>query len=159
VRAAAGEPVLGICGGLQLLGERIEDPHGVDGASNGLGHLPLITTFARDKLTRRTATRFGKLARPWHTLAGLSFSGYEIRHGRTRVTGNVSPALPDGLGFARGPVLGIYLHGLLEDSAAVAALLGDAPARTLEATFDELADAVEGHLDLTAVEALLGAPV
>jgi adenosylcobyric acid synthase len=158
-RVASGEHVLGICGGLQLLGERIEDPEGVDGAGDGLALLPLATTFAPDKLTRRTDATFAELAPPWQALSGLAVSGYEIRHGRTRVTGPVGRALPGGLGFARGPVLGVYVHGLLEDPAVVAALLGEAPVRTLDQAFDELADAVEHHLDLTAVESLLGAAV
>jgi adenosylcobyric acid synthase len=146
--------VLGICGGLQLLGKRIEDPHGVDGAGEGLGLLPLVTAFARDKLTRRTAARFGALTAPWQPLAGLAISGYEIRHGNTAVSGTVLEALPDGLGFASGPLLGVYLHGLLEDPSLLFALLGEAPERTLDQTFDELADAVERHLNLSPVEAL-----
>jgi adenosylcobyric acid synthase len=156
-RVAAGGPVLGICGGLQLLGECIDDPHGVDGAGEGLGLLPVITTFEREKLTRRTEARFAKLAPPWDGLCGRRVAGYEIRHGATRVTDSVVKALPDGLGFARGPVLGVYLHGLLENPDVVAALLGEAPSRTLDASFDELADAVEQHLALESVEALLGA--
>jgi adenosylcobyric acid synthase len=158
-RAAAGGRVLGICGGLQLLGERIDDPHGVDGDGRGLGLLPVSTEFCRDKLTRRTGTRFAELGPPWYVLSGLAVSGYEIRHGRTRVTGAVEPALPNGLGFASGPVLGVYLHGLLEDPTVVAALVSEGPTRSLEDTFDELADAVERHLDFAAVEALVGAAV
>jgi adenosylcobyric acid synthase len=158
-RVAAGGPMLGICGGLQLLGERIEDRDGVDGDGLGLGLLPVSTQFAKDKVTRRTGVRFADLSPPWHALSGLAVSGYEIRHGRTRVNGAVERALPDGLGFASGPILGVYLHGLLEDPAVVEALIGEAPARTLEQTFDELAEAVEHHLDLTTVEALIGAAV
>jgi adenosylcobyric acid synthase len=151
-RVAAGRRVLGVCGGLQLLGKRIDDPHGVDGAGAGLGLLPLITSFARDKLTRQTATRFAALAPPWQSLSRLPVSGYEIRHGQTTATVPVDLALPDGVGFVCGAVLGVYLHGLLEDPAVVAALIGDAPPRTLERTFDELADTVERHLDLSVVE-------
>jgi len=121
--------------------------------------LPLITTFARDKLTQRREARFASLAPPWQMLSGLNTSGYEIRHGRTRITGAVVTALPDGLGFARGPILGVYLHGLLEDPAVVKALIGEAPARSLADVFDELADAAERHLVLKQVEALLGASV
>jgi adenosylcobyric acid synthase len=158
-RVAGGGRVLGVCGGLQLLGERIDDPDGVDGSGRGLGLLPLTTTFAREKLTRRTEMRFGQLEPPWGALSSLAVSGYEIRHGRTRVTGPCDRALPGGLGFARGPVLGVYLHGLLEEVQVVAALVGEAPSRTLDQCFDELADAVERHLDLANVESLLGAAV
>jgi adenosylcobyric acid synthase len=158
-RVASGGRVLGICGGLQLLGERIDDPHGVDGSGRGLGLLPLTTTFVREKLTRRTERRFGQLEPPWRALSSLAVSGYEIRHGRTRVTGPLDLALPDGVGFASGPVLGAYLHGLFENSEVVAALVGEAPPRTLHQSLDELADAVEQHLDLAVVESLLGAAV
>jgi adenosylcobyric acid synthase len=157
-RASRGERVLAICGGVQLLGERIDDPHGVDGGGEGLGLLPLQTTFARDKLTRRTVTRFGELASPWQSLSQLATAGYEIHHGQTTTRGSLARALPDDLGFARGAVLGVYLHGLLEDPRLVAALLGERPARTLEDTFDGLADAVERHLDLAVVDELIGMP-
>src|SRR5205814_1447334 len=82
-RVTRGERVLAICGGLQLLGERIDDPHGVDGAGDGLGVLPLQTTFAREKSTRHTVTRFGELKSPWQSLSQLAIAGYEIRHGET----------------------------------------------------------------------------
>jgi adenosylcobyric acid synthase len=147
-RAADGGLILGICGGLQLLGERLEDPFGVDGAGRGLGLLPLVTTFAREKRTRRTTVRFGELAFPWRRLSGVSVSGYEIRHGTTDATGPVPAALPSGLGFARGPILGVYLHGLFEDPTFAARLLGEAPSRGVEETFEKLADAVEENLAL-----------
>jgi adenosylcobyric acid synthase len=158
-RAARGERVLAVCGGLQLLGECIDDPHGVDGDGEGLGLLPLQTTFAREKSTRRTMTHFSELSSPWQSLSQLAIAGYEIRHGETTTRGAVERALPDDLGFARGAVLGVYLHGLLEDPRLVAALLGERPARTLEDTFDDLADAVERHLDMAVVDELVGVPV
>jgi adenosylcobyric acid synthase len=156
---ADGHRVLAICGGLQIVGEHIADPHGVDGDADGLALLPLRTTFARDKHTRRTETRFAELASPWQSLSRLAVSGYEIRHGETAVTGPVDCALPDGLGFARGSILGVYLHGLFEDPAVVAALLGEAPPRTLDDAFEGIADAVERHLDLAAVDELRGVAV
>jgi adenosylcobyric acid synthase len=157
-RATRGERVLAICGGLQLLGERIDDPHGLDGDGEGLGLLPLRTTFAREKSTRRTVTRFGELKAPWRSLSQLPIAGYEIRHGETTTCGTVERALPDELGFAHGAVLGVYLHGLLEDPRLVAALLGERPARTLEDTFDDLANVVERQLDLAVVDELVGVP-
>jgi adenosylcobyric acid synthase len=155
---ADGKPVLAICGGLQIAGKRIEDPNGIDGSGDGLGLLPLVTTFGRKKLTRRTTTRFTDLTPPWHSLSRLSVSGYEIRHGETTATGPAVAALPDGLGFMHGPVLGVYLHGLLENTTVVAALMGEAPARTLGHAFDDLADTVAEHLDLSLVTELVEAP-
>ena len=116
-RIRRGRRVLGICGGMQMLGERVEDQAGVDGTADGLGLLPLRTTFAAAKQTEQTSTRFHALPEPWAALSGKTFSGYEIRHGQTETTGAVAEALPEGLGFVGGPVLGIYLHGLFEQPA------------------------------------------
>jgi len=62
--AASGKRVLGICGGLQMLGELILDPHGLDGEARGLGLLPLITRFETDKLLRSSRLRFTSLDSP-----------------------------------------------------------------------------------------------
>ncbi|HZO98035.1 MAG TPA: cobyric acid synthase [Gaiellaceae bacterium] len=145
-RARAGGRILGVCGGLQMLGGRIDDPAGVDGAAEGLGLLPVATRFEPEKLVRRREVRLGELAGPWRALSGLRFAGYEIRHGR----------LAGGDAVARGAVLGVAAHGLFESREAVAALLGRAPRRTLEQVFDELADAAEEHLDVELVAALAG---
>jgi adenosylcobyric acid synthase len=153
--AAAGTPVLGICGGLQLLGERIDDPHGVDGTREGLGLLPVATTFAADKLTARIRTRFAALEGPFAAWSGADVDGYEIRHGATRATATVARALPDGRGFARDGVLGVSVHGLLEDPGLLTALL-DVPApEPLACVFDRLADAAATHLDATILDPLL----
>lgn len=81
--------------------------------------------------------------------------GYEIRHGVSEPVGAVTAALGGGLGFASGPVLGVYPHGLLEDRAILHALFGAVPARDLDQTIEELTDAVTPHLDLDAIDALV----
>ena len=103
--------------------------------------------FGAAKTTRHTTARFGELAAPWSALSGLEVSGYEIRHGHT--TGEA--VLGDGLAFVDGPALGVYLHGLFEQPDFAEALLGRAPDRSLDARLDELADAVEPHLDPDAL--------
>ena len=147
-RVRAGRPVLGICGGLQMMGERIEDDGGVDGSAQGLGLLPLRTSFRASKHTERTSTRFNALSGPWGALGGKSISGYQIRHGRTTTTGASDEALPDGLGFVSGAALGVYVHGLFEEPGILAALFHESPRRTLDQSFDELADAIEEHVDV-----------
>jgi adenosylcobyric acid synthase len=142
-----GQRILGICGGLQLLGVDL------DGES-GVRLLPVSTRFAEAKITRRRNARFAALDRPWDGLAGRDAAGYEIRQGRTEVLGTATDALPDGLGYVQSNVLGVYLHGLLEDPGTVEALVGVRPRRSLEETFDELADAVDRHLDMKRVRAL-----
>jgi adenosylcobyric acid synthase len=155
-RVRRGRRVLAICGGLQMLGLRLEDPPGVDGAADGLGLLPLETTFAAEKLTRRLRPTFRELPQPWSALGGRTIEAYEIRHGVTRAVGPVGEAVVGGLGFVAGAVCGVTFHGLFEDPGATAALLGTASARSLEQTFDALADVVEERLDVPALLAAAG---
>jgi adenosylcobyric acid synthase len=139
-----GRRLLAVCGGLQLLGEE------------WLGLLPLRTTFAPDKAVRPAESRFGELPPPWDGLSGLAVAGYEIRHGSSHPTAPLSEALPGGLGWVSGDVLAVYVHGLLEQPEIVQALLGAAPARSLEETFDLLAGALDAHVEMDAVAALAG---
>ncbi len=161
--AAQGGRVLGVCGGLQVLGEALIDPHGIDGNAPGLGLLPLVTVFDADKSVRRTASRFGPVQGPWAALSGVPVAGYEIHHGRTAphaamaAAGDLArPVLPGGLGWqnAAGNVLGVYLHGLFEDAAVLHALFG-ARAPTLDAVFDGLADFVDRHFEPGVLQGLL----
>ena len=160
--AAAGRPVLGICGGLQMLGEALVDPHGLDGNAPGLGLLPLVTLFEREKLLRETECRFApSLDAPWSALGGLPARGYEIHHGRTaqhRGLPAARPVLFDGLGeplgWQHGPVLGHYLHGLFEDERVLAALF-QRPVRPLDQVFDALADYIDRHFAPGALMGLL----
>ena len=156
--AAAGTPVLGVCGGLQILGERILDPHGVDATRDGLGLLPVTTTFAAAKLTARVRTRFTALDGPFAAWSGAAVDGYEIRHGATIATGPVHQPLPNGRGFARGCVLGVSVHGLLEDPDLLTALFDITTPEPLCTVFDRLADAVAEHLDPTILDPLLEGP-
>ncbi|AVS73851.1 cobyric acid synthase CobQ, partial [Paracidovorax cattleyae] len=152
--AARGGRVLGICGGLQMLGEALIDTHGVDGNAPGLGLLPLATAFEPAKTVRRTRTAFGVLQGAWSALSGVAVQGYEIHHGRTAqhpamaAAGDVAHEAIPGLAWqnARGNVLGLYLHGLFEDAAALRALFGaDVP--TLDAVFGRLARGVDEWFD------------
>jgi adenosylcobyric acid synthase len=157
-RARAGAPVLGICGGLQMLGTEIVDAAGVDGTRTGLGLLAISTTFAAAKATRVTTTTFqDQLPTPWRGLAGMPVEGYEIRHGASEIAGATAEALPDGLGFVSGSVLGVYLHGLFEQPALSRALVGSAATNTLDVTFERLADVVDSVLDNELLDRLAGA--
>ena len=147
--AAAGGRVLGICGGLQMLGEALIDVHGVESQGNapGLGLLPLVTSFEPQKTVRRTTTRFGELAGAWGALSGVPVSGYEIHSGQTAqhpamaAKGDVAREVIPGLAWqnAAGNVMGCYLHGLFEDTAVLRALFG-ARAPSLDDVFDRLVD-------------------
>jgi len=87
------------------------------------------------------------LPEPWRELSGLRYSGYEIRHGRTT---------PSQAVVAQGAVLGLLAHGAFESAAVLKALFGRAPERSLDDVFDDLADAVERHLDTDRLLALAG---
>ncbi|GGJ93526.1 cobyric acid synthase [Pilimelia anulata] len=166
--ARAGRPLLGLCGGFQMLGRRIhDDVESGRGTVDGLGLLPLDTTFAADKTVRRAAgTAFG----------GVPVAGYEIHHGRvTAAAEGLAPLLLDA---ARGPegarvgnVLGTHWHGAFEsddfrrafltDAARAAGRAGFAVApdtrfgAAREATLDLLGDLVEEHLDTAALWRLI----
>jgi adenosylcobyric acid synthase len=163
--AASGRPLLAVCGGLQMLGARIDDAQGVEGGSPGsapgLGLLPLVTRFEAVKRLARTRARFGALQGPWAALAGLVVEGYEIHAGRIEAVGpGLGPALVSAaldapvLGWQRGNVLAVMLHGLFEDAVVVRSLFGATP-RPLDAVFDGLADVVDEHLGAAALDALL----
>lgn len=150
-----------------MLGEALIDPEGIDGNGPGLGLLPLVTLFEPAKTVRHTEARFGQLsAGPWAQLAGVPVAGYEIHHGQTAqhpamaAQGDVARAVIPGLAWQNraGNVLGLYLHGLFEDAAALQALFGtpgDAPVRTLDAVFDGLADALQAHFAPGVLQSLI----
>jgi adenosylcobyric acid synthase len=155
-RLAQGARLLGICGGMQMLGEELRDKAGVDGSGEGLGLLPLATAFEPEKTVRRVEVELsGELDGSWAPLAGRRFAGYEIRHGRTSATGPAREAAAGGLGWVAGNVLGIAVHGLFENPQLAAALFGTAPRRTLDADIDALADEVVAGLDVELVERLV----
>jgi adenosylcobyric acid synthase len=185
LRAAGFEPalralrptttVLGICGGYQMLGRRIDDPvESSAGTVEGLGMLAADTRFEPGKVTRQRggAVSSGALGngRP-------PVTGYQIHHGRTSsdapwiTLDDEWGAQAEGAGNADGSVLGTSLHGLFECDAFRTAFLAAVAARrgrtfapsgvsfaaAREAQFDRLGDLVEDHLDMAAVEKLIAA--
>jgi adenosylcobyric acid synthase len=106
--AARGKVILGVCGGMQLLGRSIGDPHNLEGGdSAGLGLLDLTTTLEPYKITCQRTTQW---------LGGSPVHGYEIHHGKTQASAQVQAHLADDLGWRQGNVYGVYLHGLLENT-------------------------------------------
>jgi adenosylcobyric acid synthase len=158
IRAAArrGVRTLGICGGLQMLGEEIVDPSGVDGDAIGLGLLPVRTRFELAKRTQSVRVTLQELDPPWDVLAGTTIPGYEIRHGVTESTGSCLEALPEGRGYMHGAVLGISVHGAFESPTLLQSLFGRRPERQLDAVFEDLADLVEERLDMGTIARLAG---
>jgi adenosylcobyric acid synthase len=155
-----GGKLLGICGGLQMLGTAIHDPHGLEGAAgstDGLGLLEFDTTLGRDKTLRRRHGRLG--------LDGSLVAGYEIHLGESQGPALARPALHfddgvDGALSADGQIMTTYLHGLFDQTETCRSLLtwaGLAAPQVCnyealrEAAMDRLADAMEAHLDLAAL--------
>ncbi|MEO7360965.1 MAG: cobyric acid synthase [Gemmatimonadaceae bacterium] len=145
---AHGTPILGICGGFQMLGAQIVDILGVElqGESVGLGLLPIRTTFDREKITRRVTARATGSHALWRDDddalgASHELTGYEIHMGRTEVLDVAemgsppffmrigSTDVPEGLTSLDGLVVGTYMHGLLENRALRQALLNTLAAR------------------------------
>lgn len=165
--AARGRPLLALCGGLQLVGQSLEDPLGLEGGragvDAGLGLLPLATRFEPAKHLACATHRFATLTGPWAPLSGLAVQGYEIHLGRSQAQDRGLPvAMPSihpehPLGWQQGPVLALYLHGLFENPAVLRALFG-VQARPLDHVFDALADCVEAHFKPGALMALLESP-
>ena len=163
--AGKGGAVLGICGGLQMLGEALIDLHGIDGNGPGLGLLPVVTVFDEAKTVQHRQAAFASVRGPWAALLGVEVQGYEIHHGQTAphsamaAAGDIAwPVMPDGLAWqnAAGNVLGLYLHGMFEDPRVLQALFG-AAAPTLDSVFDGLADYIARNFEPGVLQSLIAA--
>lgn len=151
VAEAAGRRVrvLGICGGLQMLGRRIEFGEDVH---QGLGLLPVDTHYRPDKLVTDTVVELRVPGGPWRVVDGVSYPGYEIRQGRLVLAGIDRD---DSRAVVVGSVLGITAHGMLESAEVLGRVAGEVGGEDLEGVVDRLADVVEASL-VAPVEELLG---
>jgi len=160
--------IVGICGGYQMLGQTIQDPHGIEsmlGELTGLGYLPIKTVIEKDKrLTRKTGL---------HKKSGKKVFGYEIHHGISSVAAT-DPLLcfndgsSCGLTEHEGKVWGCYLHGVFDSDEFrrwflddLRTLAGLSPVGRilapydLEIAFERLADQVRQHVDIEYLYKLL----
>ena len=170
--SAAGTPVLGVCGGYQMLGEQLCDPAGEESGTpctlRGLGLLPTTTVFGTEKHLTQTAARAAAVP-----FAGAALTGYEIHAGRTEVRGSAFCILADGTpeGCVQNGVFGTYLHGLFDTGELTEKLTeflckrkGIDPAgaelipmeQYRQQQFDLLADGVRSALDMPAIYAAMG---
>jgi len=157
----AGRPVLGLCGGYQMLGRSVADPLGLEGppgTASGLGLLAVDTVLGGDK----------RLAQVTGTALGAAFTGYEIHLGRTEGPDGARPLTQmadgraEGAVSADGLVSGSYVHGLFGLAAQRAAWLarlgvsaqGPDHRAAIDAALDAIAATLERHVDLDALIAL-----
>ena len=168
--SARGGHVFGICGGMQMLGQELEDPQGLEGGAHscetGLGLLPLHTVFTDNKALRQRSS-----AALWpQGNTTLQLEGFELHYGRTTASAPCEPLCGEAeLGWVKrfgedgGLVAGTYLHGVFESGPwrrrwlnQLRATKGLPPlteqqqhhSKQREALLDRLADAFEEHINL-----------
>ncbi|MGP0090153.1 MAG: cobyric acid synthase [Xanthobacteraceae bacterium] len=151
-----GGAVLGLCGGYQMLGRTIRDPHGIEGPAGdleGLGLLDVDTVLSADKRLEPVRGSTGD---------GISFAGYEMHMGMTdgpdcaRPFARLADGAPEGAISADGRIIGTYIHGLFADDRQRSAWLkrfAAGPAAIgyealVDATLDRIAGHLAAHIDL-----------
>jgi cobyric acid synthase len=161
--------IIGICGGFQMLGDRIDDPHALESAGEnfkGMGLLPVSTTLVEEKVLKRTRGR--------DLATGCDLFGYEIHHGQTSLADSL-PAFVDEDGEAQGArtadgmIWGCYLHGVFDADDFRRAFLdrlrirrGMTPLQQvvapydLETALDRLAQRVREYLPIERIYSLMG---
>lgn len=170
-----GGKLLGICGGLQMLGQQVHDPLGLEseaGSSDGLQLLEIETTLQQEKQLQQVAGKFfpHSLGKSDCTTSAIAVSGYEIHAGKTTGEALQRPLIildndkQDGTYSADGNIIGSYLHGIFESASACNALLNWAGLKTSQTAIDynttrnqaidQLADSIEEHLDMEKIIAI-----
>ncbi len=179
--AKEGTPVIGVCGGYQMLGRKIYDPHHVESREtviDGIGLLDIETTFADTKTTTQVKARVFAGQGILSGLKDIKISGYEIHMGQTLNSGGYKPfqvvGTPDGrTGYfdgainKSGSVFGTYIHGLFHNEAFTKALLNGLQKRRglshglpgfldVEQQYDSLARDIRESLDMKKLYEIIG---
>ena len=182
IREFSGQ-VVGICGGYQILGRRVKDPHGVESAvteADGLGLLDVETVLLTEKETHQAEARLLSAAALAAPGCVGTVSGYEIHMGETALGPGAQPfaqlvrrsgsdvAIPDGAVSSDGRVFGTYLHGIFDNHGFRTAFLNrirrekGLPTQSAESRvedpFDLLAEHLERHLDMESLLRICGIP-
>ena len=179
--AAKGKLIFGICGGYQMLGETLSDPHGVEagGTIKGMGLLPMDTVFAEKKTRTRVEGQFGEITGVFAPLKDTRLEGYEIHMGETVLKGNAKSVTriqdsvsgeqkADG-GYLEN-VCGTYVHGVFDKEAvaeAIVKIIGEKKGIDVsdmtgmdfqafkETQYDILAEELRKHLDMKKIYEIL----
>ena len=180
--AASGTLIFGICGGYQMLGENLSDPHGVEagGTMRGIGLLPVDTVFAEHKTRTQVCGKFLELDEEFAPLKNVEFTGYEIHMGVTTLHEGASPltAIRDHAtttqekqdGAYRSRVYGTYVHGVFDKEGVAEAVIRALGRKKgidttdmkgvdfqafKETQYDILAAALREHLDMKKIYEIL----
>ncbi len=184
--AKEGTPVIGICGGYQILGKKIVDACDIEGGGEiqGMGLLPIVTHYEKEKMRKQNEGVVLQLTGIFQDLSGKTVSGYEIHMGRSfseaesGKNADIQPdvsallRLSDGMdGCCRTNVLGTYLHGIFDGEEFRDALIqilcrrkgiarevlnGFSMETYREEQFERLADTLRKNLDMYAVYHIMG---
>lgn len=174
-------PVIGICGGFQMLGEVMEDPYGVEhgGSMRGMGLLDMRTVFSKAKTRTQISGRMERGMGLWADWEGREVTGYEIHMGVSENLGGclelirLSDRRTDALSNEDGTVLGSYLHGIFDTAGFAEAMIRRLMAEKgmeygewsfdLEAhkeqEYDRLADLVRRSFDMKKIYEILEAGI
>ena len=179
--ASRGKLIFGVCGGYQMLGETLSDPHGVEngGSMKGMGLLPMETVFAEKNTSTTEQGHIGEHSSVFAPLSGAEVEGYEIHMGEsilkenagtvTRITDSVSGEKKEEGAFS-GNVCGTYIHGIFDKEASAEAMIrvigekkgidvenmtGVDFAAFKEQQYDILAAELRKHLDMKKIYEIL----
>ncbi len=185
IMARQGKFIVGICGGYQMLGEELLDPEGTEagiGSLQGLGLLPLVTTYESQKITHQVEAKLLAEQGFWREIGDLYIRGYEIHNGQTRLRDNNAGLLKiqsrsgekveilDGAVNREGNVFGTHLHGFFDNAEVMLALINairaqkklnpidkqDLSLQQKQAKYDHLAEIVRSSLDMEKLYEIMG---
>lgn len=180
-RVAQGTPIIGICGGYQMLGLTIQDPDGIESMTpmiNGLARLPVTSRFTAVKSTHQVRARVAQNRGILAGSEGIEIQGYEIHMGQTGGADVAYPfelierssqpcSAPDGCLSADGNVMGTYIHGLFHNARLRHAILSELAARkgrnlsplaadfSLDEQYNHLASHVRNNVSMDLIRKLI----
>lgn len=169
--AKSGKPVIGICGGYQMLGNTISDPDSVEcgGSTDGLRLLPVDTILTGEKTRELITGSFGDISGIFAELSGLKYSGYEIHMGVSEATDTDVCKFTDA-GYSLNNIYGTYVHGIFDEDGVADVITevlykakglafnraGISRAEFKQSQYDKLADMIRSHMDMDYVYKIMG---
>lgn len=150
-------PIIGICGGYQMLGERIEDPEQIEGGESetGFGFIKMVTRLNKDKTLRKSEGIVSGATGRLSFLNGKSYKGYEIHNGESYFTEDASLGLPICKEIELAGVYGSYVHGIFDYLDLYDGGSNDYDKKRNE-EFEKIADSISDNLDMEYIKEIMG---